>query len=105
MIWTDEYASIHVQYISDKAQDLECGEQPDVPIEDILNPRLGADKREHKHVDGLKDVQMDPNDPFKNVKLDKNISKELREELIRFLKKSMDVLNKPMRTWWEFSPQ
>lgn len=53
MLGTNEYASFHALYFSDKTQNSDCVEQTSATIEDTLNPRLGADTKELKPVNEL----------------------------------------------------
>ena len=61
------------------------------PIETNIDPRLQEDEPIAGPIEELVEVQVDPNEPSRVVKIGKNLKSELAKQLVEFLKKNLDV--------------
>ena len=57
----------------------------DIILNNDIDPRIGKDRSELQAIKELEEVNIDPQDPSKVVKLRKNLCSESKAELIRFL--------------------
>ena len=56
-----------------------------------IDPRLQEDESTARLVEELVDVQVDPNEPSRVIRIGKALSKELAQQLIEFLCHNQDV--------------
>ena len=61
------------------------------PIETNIDPRLQEDEPVVRPMEELVEVQVDPVEPCRVLKIRKNLESGLADQLINFLKKNMDV--------------
>ena len=61
------------------------------PMETNIDPRLQKDESTTTPVKELVDVQVDPNEPSRVIKISKGLNKELAQELIEFLRYNQDM--------------
>ena len=63
----------------------------DITLNDDIDPRIGEDRSELQAIEELEEVNIDPKDPSKVVKLEKNLCNKRKAELLRFLQENLDV--------------
>ena len=61
------------------------------PIETNIDPRLQEKESTTRPIEELVEVQVDPREPSKVVKIGKCLSSKLAEQLVEFLKKNQNV--------------
>ena len=60
-------------------------------METNIKPRLQEDELTTRPVEELIEIQVDPNEPSRVVKIDKGLKKELAQQLVEFLSLNQDV--------------
>ena len=66
-------------------------EGENIILSDDIDPRIGKDKSELQAIEELEEVNIDPQNPSRMVKLGKNLCGERKAELIKFLQENLDV--------------
>ena len=61
------------------------------PLYDTINPRSPDDEATIGPIEDLVNLPIDDNEPSKVLKLGKNLSDELREAILAFLKQNLDM--------------
>ena len=62
------------------------------PMEIDIDPRLQEDEPIARHVEGLIEMQVDPNELSWVIKIGKSLENELAKQLTELLKKNLDML-------------
>ena len=66
-------------------------EGKNIILNNDIDPRIGEDKSELQAIEELEEVNIDPQNPSRMVKLGKNLCSKRKAELIEFLQENLDV--------------
>ena len=76
---------------SPKIEKPQSAKGENIILNNDIDPRIGEDRSELQAIEELEEVNIDPQDPSKVVKLGKNLCSERKAELLRFLQENLDV--------------
>ena len=69
----------------------QSAEGENIILSEDIDPRIGEDKSELQAIEELEEVNIDPQNHSRMVKLGKNLCNKRKAELIRFLQDNVDV--------------